>query len=62
MDKNRTAMERAFELARSGKFATITEIKKCLKHEGYDPATITGPTLTAQIRELISKTKGSKNS
>ena len=62
MDNDRTALERAFELAGSGQVSTLAEIKKCLKREGYNLATITGSSLSKQIRELISKAKESENS
>ena len=31
-----TALERAFQLARSGHMATVDDIRKRLKQEGYD--------------------------
>ena len=50
-----TALERAFQLARSGKMATIEDIKKRLKQEGYDERVVTdgGRSLTTQLRGLI---------
>jgi hypothetical protein len=41
MDSKVTALERAFQLARSGKMATIEDIKKRLKQEGYDERVVT---------------------
>ena len=38
-----TALERAFELARTGKFQTIEHIKQKLKREGLDANQIEGP-------------------
>ncbi|WP_160297763.1 DUF116 domain-containing protein [Devosia chinhatensis] len=48
-----TPIERAFELARSGKCRTLTEIKSALKSEGYELATVTGGTLAKQLRGLM---------
>ena len=54
MKPNVTPIERAFELARSGKCHSTTEIKQVLKHEGYVVETLTGATLLKQLRSLIS--------
>ena len=54
MESKVTALERAFQLARSGRMATIDDIRKRLKQEGYDAWVVTGPSLTMQLRELIS--------
>ena len=49
-----TALERAFQLARSGHMATIDDIRKRLKQEGYDErAWPMAGALTTQIRGLI---------
>jgi hypothetical protein len=54
MDSKVTALERAFQLARSGRMATIDDIKKHLKREGYDEVvTEGGRSLTTQLRELV---------
>lgn len=57
MDPNRTAIERAFELARTGRFATCQAVKTALSTEGYSVAQITGKTLLKQLRELIRSTR-----
>ena len=54
MDPNRSALERAFQLARSGRLATVDDIKKQLKQEGYDVSSAySGPSLRSQLRDLI---------
>jgi hypothetical protein len=55
MDSKVTALERAFQLARSGEMSTIEDIKKRLKQEGYDERVVTdgGRSLTMQLRGLI---------
>jgi hypothetical protein len=55
MDRTATPLERAFELARSGKFATVTSIKKRLKEEGCSVDQITGRSLTRQLDALMKE-------
>ena len=47
-----TPLERAFELARSGDYASVAEIKAQLSKEGLSHGQIEGPTLVRQLREL----------
>ena len=55
MDSKVSALERAFQLAESGRLATVDDIKKQLKQEGYEVifSIITGPSLRSQLRDLI---------
>lgn len=54
MDSKVTALERAFQLARSGRMTTVEDIKKRLKQEGYDERVVDGGrSLTTQLRGLI---------
>ncbi|HEV7292073.1 hypothetical protein [Devosia sp. RR2S18] len=53
MEPNKTALERAFELAHSGRFTTSSEIKSAVSEEGYSVAQITGRTLMKQLRDII---------
>jgi hypothetical protein len=53
MDYRMTSLERAFEMARSGKYASVAEIKKQLHNEGFSVAQVTGTVLLRQLRELI---------
>lgn len=57
MDTGKTALERAFELARSGRFLTPGDIKKALVSERYSVETVTGPSLNKQLRELIKSNR-----
>jgi hypothetical protein len=57
MDYRPTSLERAFELAKSGQFLTVEEIKKKLKAEGHSGDQLVGKTLIKQLRELIEATK-----
>ena len=45
MDHSVTALERAFQVAKSGKCSSIADLKKQLRAEGYPIAQITGRTL-----------------
>jgi hypothetical protein len=54
-----TVIERAFDLARSGKFTSITEVITTLNREGYSAAQIEGPLLRRQLTHLI-KAAGSE--
>ena len=54
MDHRVSPLERAFELARSGCCASITDIRQKLRSEGYSAVQITGKALSKQLRELIS--------
>jgi hypothetical protein len=54
MDNGRTSpLERAFQLAKSGKYATVDDIKTQLGKEGYSDSQVTGRQLTQQLRALI---------
>ena len=48
-----TSMERAFHLARSGRFTTLTEVVTTLDREGYSANQIQGPLLKRQLTGLI---------
>jgi len=59
MDPNMTSLERAFELARSGVCATVSEIRHRLFAEGYAADQIDGPHLIRQLRALCESSSGS---
>jgi hypothetical protein len=52
MDQNKTALERAFEIARSGQFATYSEIKRAVAAEGYSLQQLDGKSLAQQLRSI----------
>jgi hypothetical protein len=58
MDYTITALERAFQLAKSGDCAAVSDIKKRLIREGYSVAQITGGQLSKQLLELIRAAQG----
>jgi hypothetical protein len=53
MQANLSALERAFQLARSGQVIDVKDIKAQLKREGYDLAQITGSLLVRQLQRII---------
>lgn len=53
MDEHKTALERAFELARSGEYPTVELIKRKIAGEGYSQDQLQGATLRRQLRGLI---------
>lgn len=50
---HKTAMERAFELARSGRFKVSKDIDRTLKSEGYNNVEVAFLTLPSVRRELL---------
>jgi hypothetical protein len=60
MDPNTTALERAFQLAKSGLCGSVNEIRNQLKLEGYSTAYITGKGLMTQLKALIHSAKTPK--
>ena len=55
-DIRSSTLERAYELARSGQFRTISKIRDRLRAEGYADATahFSSPTLMADLRRLMA--------
>jgi hypothetical protein len=54
MKQNATALERAFQLAKSGRCASILDIEKTLTAEGYSLHQLIGRSLREQLRAFIS--------
>ena len=55
MNSRQTALERAFELAVSGRFLLVKDIRTQLKVEGYQPDQIEGRALTRQLKEIMAR-------
>lgn len=51
-----TTVERAYQLARSGECATVSEIKARLRSEGYGDVAgqLYGPTIQRSLRQLCA--------
>ena len=52
-----TTLERAYELAASGNYCSLTDIKATLKSEGFSSVReqLDGPSITKALRELCRK-------
>jgi hypothetical protein len=50
-----TTIERAFELASSGNYVSVSEIRKQLDSEGFYTSQITGGVLLRQLRNLMQQ-------
>jgi hypothetical protein len=61
MDQKMTAVERAFQLARSGSVAGLAEITTSLNREGYYANQIEGPVLKRQLANLIKAARKSSD-
>lgn len=57
MDQTKTALERAFDLARSGRFARASEIVQVISKEGYSASQLEGPSLRRQLNALIKEAR-----
>jgi hypothetical protein len=53
MHEHTTAIERSFELARSGRFPSVAAICQRLRAEGYRTNQIEGPMLIGQLNNMI---------
>jgi hypothetical protein len=57
MRQDKTALERAFDLAKSGRCATIDQIRQKLKGESYNQDVVQGRSLLAQLRAIMAATR-----
>jgi Protein of unknown function (DUF2934) len=60
MEQGISALERAFEIARSGRAGSVTLIKKALKQEGYAVEQVQGRGLSRQLRAIIKTAREGK--
>jgi hypothetical protein len=60
MDHKPTALERAFQLAKSGAFTSVRAIKQQLGAEGLSAAQVTGRELTKQLNALIEAARSQR--
>lgn len=57
MFANKTTIERAFDLARSGECSRVSDLAQRLDREGYCSKQIYGPLLKKQLANLIDEAK-----
>jgi len=58
VDSRISQLERAFELASSGRCASVADIKRKLREEGYMDDQVEGPSLFSQLNTLMKKSNG----
>ena len=59
MDPTKTALERAFDMARSGQFINVGEIAAAVKREGYPDGQVDGRALRRQLAAIIKEARAS---
>jgi hypothetical protein len=57
-----TELERAFQLAKSGRCGSVRDIREQLRSEGYSIGQIIGKTLSKQLQALIQTARTPKAS
>jgi hypothetical protein len=60
MEPNKTAIERAFDLAQTGLYSDVGDVKARLRDEGYFTYTVTGPMLRAQLKRVMEAAQKSR--
>jgi hypothetical protein len=56
-----SAIERAFQIAKSGNVIDVTELKKILKKEGFGAAQVAGRSLAKQLKSAIKTAREERN-
>ena len=54
METDISVLERAFQLAATGRYDNVTQIKRQLDQEGYPTLQVSGPALFKQLKTEIS--------
>ena len=57
MESNKTALERAFELARSGRYLRLEQLLRHLNKEGYLGEQVAGPAIRKQLNQAIKESR-----
>jgi len=57
MESNKTALERALELARSGRYLRLDHLLRRLDKEGYPGEQVTGPAIRKQLNQAIRESR-----
>ena len=60
MDTHKTALERAFDIARSGRCISVADLIRRLQDEGYEIPQIEGPHLKKQLARMIEEAKSAR--
>ena len=57
MESNKTALERVFELARSGRYLRLGHILQRLNDEDYSDQQVVGPVVRRQLNQAIKESR-----
>jgi hypothetical protein len=60
MESNKTALQRAFELAHSGRYLRLDQLLRRLNKEGYPGEQVTGPVVRRQLSRAIKESRPSR--
>ena len=60
MEPNVSTLERAFDLAATGLFSTVTEIRLRLAREGYRPELVERPELIKQLTLAMTEARAAR--
>ncbi len=60
MDPNVSTLERAFQLAATGRYLSVKEIKLQLSREGYRYTLVYGRLLANQLLAIVSKARAER--
>jgi hypothetical protein len=55
-----STLQRAFELAATGRYDDVSQIKRRLDAEGYDTLQVSGPSLSKQLMREITFARSSR--
>ena len=62
MHRGISTVERAFQLAQSGRYKSVEEIRRAVIEEGFYGDYLYGPVLFKQLRGVITKAEASASS
>lgn len=60
MNAEKTALERAFELAKLGKCRNVDELRRQLAREGFNADQVAGPILIRQLVDTARKARAAE--
>jgi hypothetical protein len=61
IDRRITPLERAFQMARSGRFSKVADLIRSLEREGYSGSQVVGPVLRRQLFNLIKAARAERD-
>jgi hypothetical protein len=61
MEANVLTIERAFQLAATGRYVTVSELKLRLNREGYDHLQVEGALLHQQLKDAMAQARAARS-